>query len=95
MKLDKEQLDNITAMAGLFFTPKEIATNLQVDEIGFKEQLKLSGSDINKAYESGRILGDIKLRTGIMNAAEHGSGPAQQMMQKIKEDSDVQSKIDE
>lgn len=95
MNLNSDELAIITKMAGLFFTPREIAINLQVTEADLREHIAKHGSDIEKAYSAGIILGDIKLRTGIMQAAEHGSNPAQVLMLKIKEDSEVQSKIDE
>jgi hypothetical protein len=95
MNLNKEDLENITAMAGLFFTPAEIAINLQLDESEFNEQINIPGSDIKRAYDTGIITGKIKLRTGIMIAAEHGSSPAQQLMLQILQESEVKRKIDE
>jgi hypothetical protein len=95
MNLNNDDLENITAMSGLFLTPSEIAINLNVDESEFIEQINIPGYDVKRAYDTGIILGKIKLRTGIMIAAEHGSSPAQQLMLQLLHESEVKRKIDE
>jgi hypothetical protein len=94
MKLTPEQIENIILMAELFFTPAEISVNIEAHNDEFLQEINTTGSDAWKAYTTGKIKGEFKLRTGIMTAAEHGSHPAQQLMLQIKADSEVKSAID-
>ena len=91
MKLNPEEIQVIKDMAGFFYTPAEIAINLQVDPDDFKAELKKKESELFEAYKTGLLTGDLRLRSGIMKAAEHGSHPAQQLMWKIKEDSEIKA----
>lgn len=95
MNLTPEQIENIILMAGLFFTPMEIAVNIEVEQNAFLQEINETKSEAYKAYTSGKIKGQFKLRTGIMTAAEHGSHPAQQLMLQILQESEVKIKIDE
>lgn len=89
MNFTEEQLNElyseIEEMAGLFFSPEEIAINA-----GFNEDwTELFVRDIESknihapfanAYFKGRITSDIELRKAIKQAALNGSNPALQSM---------------
>lgn len=93
MKFNPEEIESIREMAGLFFSPGEIAVNLEVDPDDFKSLIKSKTGDEYTAFISGYLTGDIRLRSGIMKAAAHGSHPAQQLILKIKEESEIKASI--
>lgn len=80
MNFTKDQLKEIESMASLFFTPEEIAANLEVDEDDFLEMLLTKNGDGYKRYIKGNLGAEVDLRRAIQKAALHGSTPAQQMM---------------
>lgn len=88
MSLTTEQLEEIYAevseMAGLFFSPEEIAINLGYNEEQTDEfvtaVVNKDSSQIVSSYLSGRLQTEIQLRKSIKEAALNGSNPAQQMM---------------
>lgn len=80
MHLTEEQLKEIESMAQLFFTPEEIAVNIEVDPDELLLLIKSQSGPAYKAYMSGRLSSEIELRKAIQLSALHGSSPAQQMM---------------
>lgn len=83
--LKEEDLKLISDLAGLFFTPSEIAMMIEVDDIDFKMACKMrpANKKIFDAYNSGYLQGQVELRTGIMKMAKAGSSPAQTMALEI------------
>lgn len=73
-----DELLEITRLAGLFFTPAEIALMLELDST-FYIDVTVIGSNSYKAFNGGRLQGEVDLRTGIMKMAKAGSSPAQTM----------------
>jgi len=67
-------------MAGLFFTPEEIAINIEVDPDDFANLIKSQSGDAYKSYMAGRFSSDVELRKAVQQAALNGSTPAQQTM---------------
>lgn len=67
-------------MASLFFSPEEIAVNIEVDPDEFTLMLKTKEGEAYKRYMTGRLNTEIELRKAVQQAALHGSSPAQQMM---------------
>lgn len=67
-------------MAGLFFTPEEIAINIEVDPEDFSCLIKAQSGDAYKQYMAGRFTSDVELRKAVQQAALNGSTPAQQTM---------------
>lgn len=84
MNLTKEQLEEIEAMAGLFFSVDDICTNLELDEEDteyFKACVEVKGDyNFARAFRKGRITAEIQLRQSIKQAALNGSNPAQSSM---------------
>lgn len=80
MNLTEDQLKEIESMASLFFSPEEIAQNIEVDPDEFLLLLKSQAGDAFTRYMRGRLSSEVDLRRAIQQAALHGSTPAQQMM---------------
>ena len=74
-----EDLLEIKNMAAVFFTPKQIATALEIDQASFIEECRQEGSNCYLAFEGGRLLSEFELRTSIVKLAKSGSSPAQTM----------------
>lgn len=62
MIFSEEQLTEIQNMAGLFFTPEEIAINIEVDPDDFANLIKSQTGDAYKSYMAGRFSSDVELR---------------------------------
>lgn len=80
MDFTEEQLTEIQNMAGLFFTPEEIAINIEVDPDDFANLIKSQSGEAYKRYMAGRFASDVELRKAVQQAAFNGSSPAQQTM---------------
>lgn len=80
MHFSEEQLKEIESMASLFFTPEEIAVNIEVNPDDFLLCIKSQTGDGYKRYMAGRLSSEVELRKAVQQAALHGSSPAQQMM---------------
>lgn len=78
-ELAQDQLNEITTLAALFFTPREIAQMLELPAEAFISECCIEGGVLYKAFYSGRLQGEVDLRTGIMKMAKAGSTPAQAM----------------
>ena len=94
MSLTEEQLNEVEEMAGLFFSPGEIALNLEFSEEqseGFKlaVQTKMMDVRIVRAYFKGWLTTEVELRKAIKQSALNGSSPSQQMMQTYQREGRV------
>jgi len=84
MNLNEQQLKAIEEMAKLFYSPEDIAINLEADPDEFTELIAIHEGDIFKAYMKGWLASDMELRQSILQAALNGSSPAQQMMKDFQ-----------
>ena len=50
MNLTQQELDTIEELAGLFYTPKQIAIILEIDPEMFETQIRSEIGNIYKAY---------------------------------------------
>ncbi|HRH57412.1 MAG TPA: hypothetical protein PLS10_07155 [Chitinophagales bacterium] len=73
MQLSEEQLKEVEEYAALLFTPSEIAIILEVNEIGFIEELKNNESGVYKAFYKGILTTQIKLRNTELKFALKGN----------------------
>jgi len=84
MNLTEEQLSEVEAMAGLFFTVEDICKVLELDnETGLGFAIAISEGLPNpfvKAWNKGRLIAEMQLRTAVKQAALNGSNPAQNTM---------------
>lgn len=77
--LNEEQLKEVTKLAALCFTPREIAIMLELPAADFIQECEIEGSDCYNAFYSGRLQSEVDLRTSIFKLAKSGSSPAQTM----------------
>lgn len=83
----EDELKLIEEMAELFYSPGEIAINLQVDPEEFNLQIKVGENQIHNSFYTGWFKGDIELRKSIAQASKNGSSPAQTMMKQFQDKS--------
>ena len=86
--LTEEQINEITDMARLFFSPEDIAVNIGLPVEDFKLHLISQEGPVFVAFKKGWLLGEIPLRKAIARAAENGSNPAQVKMLELKTDAE-------
>jgi hypothetical protein len=84
MNLTEQQLNAITDMASLFYSPKEIAINLEVDIDEFDIEIKSEHGAAYKAFMKGWFESDIKLRRSTLQSAINGSTPSIQIIENYK-----------
>lgn len=90
MNLSEDQLKEVEEMAGLFFSVEDIADNLELDEKELEAlqlNMQFKTGEFYKAYRTGWLTSEVKLRKSIEKAAENGSNPAQQMMLNFQKQS--------
>ena len=85
MNLNEEQLNEVEELAGLFFSPEDIAVNLELNEeeteyFSTAAECKNTKAPIVAAFIRGRLSTEIELRKAIKQSAMNGSSPSQQMM---------------
>ena len=79
MKLDEQQIDDLTENGRLQFTPRECAIIMGLPQhaeefIGAAEDLD---TPIGAAYQRGRLLAIAEVRRKVLEMAKQGSSPAQ------------------
>lgn len=89
MHLTGEQISEIEQMAELFFSPEEIAVNIEVDPDLLSDEIYSGSGEAFQAYTRGWMKGEIPLRKSIVQAANNGSNPAQQMLLNIKHRTEI------
>jgi len=94
MNLNEQQLTEVEELAGLFFTPADIAINLELDEDETEYfvaavECKSISAPIVAAYMRGWLSADITLRKAIKQSAINGSSPSQQMMLNYQKESRI------
>lgn len=92
MNLNEDQLSEIEEMAGLFFSPEDIAINLELDEEDTELFVAAVECKNAKNYQAGAYLrgwlsAEIILRKAIQQSALNGSSPSQQMMLNYQKES--------
>jgi len=90
MHFSEEQLKEIEQMAGLFFSPADIADNLQLnaeDSERFIALIEIKDPHVYLPFRRGRLKTEAELRESIKMAAMNGSSPAQGMMIQFYKDS--------
>ena len=86
-----EKIEKIRELAGLFFTYEEIAILIEANPDEFIAEVKNNNTDIYKAYISGKMEGEYKIRKKTYERAIKGSPAAEEILlkhiqtQKIRE----------
>lgn len=83
MELTQQQLQEIEALAGVFFPLKKIAIVLELDAKALSKAYENEGSAVYQAVERGKLTQEAELRKVIFTLAKGGSSPAQSMAMKI------------
>lgn len=81
----KEEKALIEQMAELFYSPGEIAINLEVDADEFSILIKAGGNEVHTAFYQGWFKGDMALRLSISKSSANGSSPAQTMLKQLQD----------
>lgn len=88
MTLSNEQLEEITENAKLLFSKREVATILQIP-------LPLLHTDeFETAYQRGYLLSQVEFRAVILRLSSQGSTPAQNIVSKMIEQTDLNNLMD-
>lgn len=90
MELSEEQMKQVEYLAGLFYTPKQIAVMVAVVVKEFVTLVQCEDSPIYKAYWKGRYEADLQFRIAVKRLSDLGSSPAQTMVEKMIEESKMQ-----
>lgn len=90
--LTQEELSHISALAALGFTYKQVAEMMEIDVHDFIDNVKVTGTEINKAYNSGFYETELKKRKKYIElAVDGGSSPAQVLLEKIFKNSELEN----
>ena len=94
MNLNEDQLNEIEQMAGLFFSPEDVAVNLEMDEEDTEMFIAAVATRNTKNYQAGAYLrgwlsAEITLRKAIQQSALNGSSPSQQMLLNYQRESRI------
>ena len=85
MNFTEEHLNEVEEMAGLFFSPEDIAINLELDDEQSEHfitaiEAKKTDFPFVAAYLKGWFTAEVTLRRAIRQSALNGSSPSQQAM---------------
>ena len=94
MNLNAVQLDMVEEMAGLFFSPEDIAiclelTDLECEEFADGVAIKATRQPIVAAFHRGWLSGEVLLRKAIKQAALNGSSPSQQQLLNFQKENRI------
>lgn len=83
MQYSAEQLEKIRELASQLMRPDHIALLLEVDPEEFKRKIKHKGSDVYRAYETGKAETILELRKQEIKLAKLGSPLAVDMVRRF------------
>lgn len=86
-----KSLEEIASVPGM--TELKIAKYLQIKYFDLLELLA-TDNRVSNAFERGRLILEIRINKTILKQAEQGSGPAQTLVLKIKNDTEFQRLLD-
>jgi hypothetical protein len=94
MNTTEELLKSTEEMAGLFFSPEEVAINLELnasetEDFIISVESKNTANPYAAAYLKGWLTADIELRKAIKQSAINGSSPAQQLILNFQRESRI------
>lgn len=81
--MNEQQLNEISAYAGLGFPPIHIACIMQLNIEHFVVECKDPFSEIGSAYLAGKLKVEAEVRKAVFTLSKQGSGPAQILAIKI------------
>ncbi len=78
-----EQIEQVKELASVFFSPREIATILELPVDEFQQDCLNENNAVGKAYLAGKLKKEWELRKSIIQLATSGSSPAQAMSMEL------------
>lgn len=84
-EITEDILVMVEELAKHFFTPREVATMLEIDESLMMDNMNDATSPLNRRYNKGFLTSEYELRKCILQLALSGSSPAQTMAKDIKD----------
>ena len=94
-QLTEEQIQTIEQMAELFYDFKQCCIAAEVESEDFIEDFNNKTGQFYKSYMMGYLKGDMALRQSIKKSADNGSHPAQQLLLKLQEEANINTKANE
>ena len=89
MKYSDEQMKAIEEYAELLFSAGDIAIMIEVNQDEFIKEIHSNTSECYKEFNKGKLHAEIIIRKSIIELAEAGSSPAQNLLLKMKEELDL------
>lgn len=83
IQLSDEQKELLEHLAGLFYTPKQIAIILEVDVKEFMMLCEMPDSIAYRLYWKGYYQAEMEFREKVKTLAKLGSSPAQTLLAGI------------
>lgn len=81
MDYSEQQIGDIEKYAALFFTPREIAILIDVDQNKLHTDVMVAKSSMaSRAYFKGKLLQEAKIRENVMNLCYKNSTTAQEQV---------------
>ena len=80
--ISQEQIDVIEKLAGVNYTPQEIAVYLGVNEQIFMAMFDDPDSNIRFYYDRGKLMAKAKVDMAVLDSAQGGNITAVQIMKK-------------
>jgi len=87
--MDSTTLKEIEDLAGLNYTPAQIALIMGFEDADVRQWMEDEASDFFRAFQKGFYTTDIALRKSIFKLADAGSSPAQSLARKIQEENEL------
>ncbi|NCB43565.1 MAG: hypothetical protein EOM59_13245 [Clostridia bacterium] len=81
-----DEIAEIEKMAGLCFTPEQIAIVLQVDATEFRKEYNKDLSEVYLHYQRGALMHETEVRNSVYQLAKGGSSTAQQQYMSLLKD---------
>lgn len=82
----QEEIAEIEKMAGLCFTPEQIAIVLEIDPEQFRALYNDKSSEVYLHYQRGALMHESEVRNSIYQLAKGGSSTAQQQYISLLKD---------
>lgn len=89
IQLSPEQLRTIEEMAGVCFTPQDIAIVIGIDWETAKQEFKNKKSDFYLSYKRGELVHMLNVRKSIYDLAKGGSSASQTEFLKLRKEADT------
>lgn len=84
MSLSNTQLEEIKKLAGLFYSPEEIAYIVDFDNVvQLRDDIRSMKGEASKAFLAGYRTAEVAFREKLIGTAMIGSSPAQTQVQKM------------